>query len=73
MTNPPTLALSVNDPKLFVGRYERYLLNRLQEELPYSEVPIRLLFTKRKRMDLQEMKETAGRRARSNDPVNNGE
>ncbi len=73
MTNPPTLALSVNDPKLFVGRYERYLLNRLREELPYSEVPIRLLFTKRKRMDLQEMKETAGRRARSNDPVNNGE
>ena len=41
------------------------MLNRLREELPYSEVPIRLLFNKRNRMDLQEMKETAGARARA--------
>ena len=56
-TNPPTLALIVNNPKLFRGRYERYLLNRLREELPFSEVPIRVLFKKRSRVPLQELKE----------------
>jgi len=54
--HPPTVALVVNDPSLFQGAYERYLLNRLHEELPYSEVPIRLLFRKRKRMSLDELK-----------------
>jgi GTP-binding protein len=56
-TQPPTIALVVNDPKLFDGRYERYLMNRLREELPFSEVPIRLLFSKRSRRDLQSLKE----------------
>ena len=56
-THPPTIALVVNRPELFEGRYERYLLNRLRDALPFSEVPIRLLFRKRKRMELQEMKE----------------
>jgi GTP-binding protein len=59
-TQPPTIALVVNDPKLFEGRYERYLMNRLREELPFSEVPIRLVFSKRSRRDLQALKE--GRR-----------
>lgn len=51
-TNPPTLAMVVNRPKLFRGRYERYLMNRLREELPFSEVPIRLMFSKRTRKTL---------------------
>jgi GTP-binding protein len=55
--HPPTVVLVVNDPTLFRGAYERYLLNRLHEELAYSEVPIRLLFRKRKRMSLAELKE----------------
>ena len=63
-THPPTLALVVNDPRLFHGGYERYLLNRLREELPFSEVPIRLLFRKRHRMNLQDLKEGKGRRER---------
>ncbi|MCP4838940.1 MAG: ribosome biogenesis GTPase Der [Planctomycetes bacterium] len=54
--NPPTIALVVNDPKLFEGRYERYLMNRLREEMPFSEVPIRLLFSKRSRKSLQDVK-----------------
>ena len=54
---PPTIAMVVNDPKLFEGRYERYLMNRLREELPFSEVPIRLMFSKRSRRDLQALKE----------------
>jgi GTP-binding protein len=56
--HPPTVALVVNDPSLFRGAYERYLLNRLHEELPYSEVPIRLLFRRRKRMSLPELKDS---------------
>ena len=53
---PPTIAAVVNDPTLFEGQYERYIMNRLREELPYCEVPIRLLFTKRRRKSLQDLK-----------------
>ena len=53
---PPTIAMVVNEPKMFEGQYERYLMNRLREELPYSEIPIRLIFTKRKRKSLHELK-----------------
>ncbi len=56
-THPPTIVLVVNDPKIFHGQYERYLLNRLRDELPFSEVPIRLLFRKRKRIDLETLKQ----------------
>ncbi|MEE2912497.1 MAG: hypothetical protein VX436_01690, partial [Planctomycetota bacterium] len=41
---------------MFEGQYERYIMNRLREELPYCEVPIRLLFTKRQRKSLQDLK-----------------
>jgi GTP-binding protein len=53
---PPTIAIVVNEPSMFEGQYERYLMNRLREELPFSEIPIRLLFTKRKRKSLHELK-----------------
>ncbi|MCA9292162.1 MAG: ribosome biogenesis GTPase Der, partial [Phycisphaerales bacterium] len=55
-TNPPTISLVVNDPELFRGRYERYLMNRLREALPFSEVPIRLIFSARKRKSLAALK-----------------
>lgn len=54
--HPPTIVLMVNQPKLFEGQYERYLLNRVREVLPFSEVPIRLIFRARKRMSLNELK-----------------
>ena len=53
---PPTIAIVVNNPTMFKGQYERYLMNRLREELPYSEIPIRLLFTKRQRKSLHDLK-----------------
>ncbi|MFG0328855.1 MAG: ribosome biogenesis GTPase Der [Phycisphaerales bacterium] len=62
-THPPTLVLVVNHKELFEGGYERYLLNRLREELPYSEVPIRILFRDRKRIPLGELKAGRGRDA----------
>ena len=51
-TEPPTLVLVVNKPEMFKGAYERYLMNRFREELPYDEVPIRVIFRSRKRAEL---------------------
>ncbi len=55
-TKPPTIAMVVNEPSMFEGQYERYLMNRLREELPFSEIPIRLIFSKRQRKSLHELK-----------------
>ena len=46
-THPPTLLVYVNDPALFEDSWRRFLEHRLQDELPYSEVPIRLKLIKR--------------------------
>src|SRR5690606_6353456 len=45
----PTIVLVVNRPELFTPNYERFLLNRFREELPFPEVPIKLLVRGRKR------------------------
>lgn len=47
--SPPTIVLVVNRPELFTPNYQRFLMNRFREELPYHEVPIRLLVRGRKR------------------------
>ncbi|MAE67806.1 MAG: ribosome biogenesis GTPase Der [Phycisphaeraceae bacterium] len=49
-THPPTIGLFVNRPHLFDDNYQRFLLNRLRDELPYSEVPIKLLIRGRNRI-----------------------
>jgi GTP-binding protein len=41
--HPPTIGLFVNDPSLFDPTYQRYLIHRYRELLPYSEVPIKLV------------------------------
>ncbi len=46
---PPTIVLVVNRPELFTAGYERFLLNRFREELPFGEVPIRLVVRGRRR------------------------
>ncbi len=46
---PPTIAMVVNKPSLFEGSYERYFKTQLREHLPFSEVPIKLVFSERKR------------------------
>ncbi|QDU73019.1 ribosome biogenesis GTPase Der [Mucisphaera calidilacus] len=40
--HPPTVTIFVNDPDLFNPNYQRFILNRFRDELPYSEVPINL-------------------------------
>ena len=42
-TDPPTIVLMVNSTASFDNNYERFLMNRFHEVMPFSEVPIRLL------------------------------
>jgi len=46
-TAPPTFVFFCNDPVLISDNYRRFLENRLREALPFSEVPMRLLFRAR--------------------------
>jgi GTP-binding protein len=43
-TAPPTIVCFVNDVRSFDRNYQRFLINQFREHLPYSEVPIRLVF-----------------------------
>jgi GTPase len=40
---PPTIVLFVNNPDIFSQDYQRFIENRFREELPFPEVPIRLI------------------------------
>jgi GTP-binding protein len=46
-TEPPTIVLFTNGPELFDDVYRRYLLKHFRDQLPYSEVPIKLDFRSR--------------------------
>src|SRR4029453_14273411 len=50
-TAPPTIALIVNAPDLVDASYQRFMINRFRELLPYAEVPIKLLIRGRTRAD----------------------
>lgn len=52
--NPPAITVFVNDPGLFNNNYQQFLMNRIRDELPYSEVPIDLVFKPRRRDDAEE-------------------
>ena len=47
-TAPPTIVFFVNNPDLVTEDYQRFLLNRFRERLPFSEIPIRLWFRARR-------------------------
>ena len=40
---PPTIVLFVNNPNYLNETYQRYMVNRFREMLPFGEVPIRLM------------------------------
>ncbi len=46
---PPTIVVFVNNPVWVTQNFQRYMVNRLRENLPFDEVPIRLLFRARSR------------------------
>ncbi|MGB0714584.1 MAG: ribosome biogenesis GTPase Der [Phycisphaerae bacterium] len=47
-TQPPTIVVFVNGAHLVTQNYQRFLMNQLRESLPFSEVPIRLVFRSRR-------------------------
>jgi GTP-binding protein len=61
-TSPPTIAVVVNDPELVNESYQRFMINRFRELLPYSEVPIKLLVRGRtgRKGEINEMKTDRG-------------
>ncbi|MDR3232789.1 MAG: ribosome biogenesis GTPase Der [Planctomycetaceae bacterium] len=56
--SPPTIVLFCNMPEAFSMPYQRYLVNFLRDELPFAEVPIRLIFRKRESSDTKDEIET---------------
>ncbi len=48
---PPTITMVVNKPDLFRPNYLRFLMNRFREELPYSEVPVRIVVRARRQRE----------------------
>ncbi|MFQ5507201.1 MAG: sigma 54-interacting transcriptional regulator, partial [Planctomycetota bacterium] len=50
--HPPTLLVFVNSPSEFTGAYDRYLQNQLRKELAWREIPIRLVYRKRTKVEL---------------------
>ena len=42
-TQPPTLMLFVNHPNKFDENYQRFMINRFRDALPFPEVPIRMV------------------------------
>src|SRR5208282_2900068 len=41
-TNPPTVVVFTNGPELFDNTYQRYLVKTFRDQLPFTEVPIKL-------------------------------
>ncbi len=59
--HPPTLVMVVNRPELFTPNYMRFLMNRIREELPFDEVPVRVLLRSRKRVEAQQRGRRGGK------------
>ena len=52
----------MNRPTLFTPNYKRFLVNKIRESVPYSEVPIKLLVKERRRARPEDL--IAGERER---------
>jgi len=69
---PPTITMFVNDPSMFDPSYQRYLMNRFREMLPFAEVPIKLVIRAREREELSDKSRgptaTTARRAAPTSP-----
>jgi GTP-binding protein len=46
---PPTIVFFVNNPEFLNDAYQRFMINRFRELLPYGEVPIKLHVRQRER------------------------
>ncbi|MEM9214949.1 MAG: ribosome biogenesis GTPase Der [Cyanobacteria bacterium P01_F01_bin.150] len=52
-SQPPTVALFVNDPKLFGDSYRRYIERQFRDQLGFAGTPIRLLWRGKKMRDIE--------------------
>lgn len=52
-SQPPAIALFVNDPKLFNDNYRRYIERQFREQLGFTGTPIRLLWRGKKVRDVE--------------------
>lgn len=52
-SQPPTIALFVNDPKLFGDGYRRYIERQFRESLGFEGTPVRLLWRGKKARDVE--------------------
>jgi GTPase len=48
---PPTITMVVNHPDLFRPNYIRFLMNRFREELPFKEIPMRIVVRARRQRE----------------------
>ncbi len=48
---PPTITMVVNDPELMHNNFLRFMLNRFREELPFVEVPVKIVVRPRKQRE----------------------
>jgi GTP-binding protein len=72
--NPPTIVLFTNGPELFDNTYQRYLLKRFRDHLPFAEVPIKMYLRRKRSTDKEpdlveaparERKKESGKRKRN--------
>ena len=59
--NPPTIVMFVNDADLFDRNYQQYVVNRLRDTVPFSEVPIRLFVRGKDKMSAEQRKDIKAR------------
>ena len=52
-TQPPTMALFVNDPQRFNDNYRRYIERQFRQQLGFTGTPIRLLWRGKKARDVE--------------------
>ena len=63
---PPTIVMFCSNPKAISKPYQRYLLGILRDELPFSEVPIKLYLRKRTSSDKRnEIEKASGAKSSS--------
>jgi len=54
-SQPPTIALFVNEPKRFPENYRRYIESQLRKNLDFTGTPIRLLWRGKKTRDVEDV------------------
>ncbi|MCK6439526.1 MAG: ribosome biogenesis GTPase Der [Planctomycetes bacterium] len=53
--NPPTILVYVNDAQNFPSSWREYLKHRLREKLPFGEIPLKVIFKNRERVELEKI------------------